>query len=209
MGIPRADRASCWVASSRAALTSYGRIPRSIRSRIRLVFAGTVAGALAVATSRAEAHDLGIPVPHLAAGHGIAFEPARRLVLFGATATAGISSESNVDAILFQASVYASSLRLESKIVAEGDFVWGTVLVGYRRYHRISRRLEWYGTFWLGGGASAQGLRGNEHVVSPTLAVSGDFGLRVASVLVVAAQGSYSAPLAAAPLGLTLQLGYP
>ncbi len=186
---------------------------RRVRKSGSRARAGLVIGillAVCLGSGRAAAH--AIPRLYVSVGPAAAIEPGRRLGLVGGSLVLGLGVDPEADALLVQGLFLSSTTDLDTKILPAGEFTWGAVLIGYRRFFPIfegSGGVRPYCTLWLGGGGAVQGLRGNEQLVSGSLVVSGDLGLRINTFVTVAVQGSYSAPLVAAPLGLVIQLGLP
>ena len=117
----------------------------------------------------------------------------------------GLGVDPEHDALVLEGTVLSTTFDLSAKVPPPDAFMWGAVLVRYRRYFApMSSALRHFTAVSFGGGVTLQGA-----VVLPSLAVAGQVGIRFFGIFSLAASGAYSAPFPAAPIGLTFQIGAP
>lgn len=163
--------------------------------------------AFVVAEREASAH--AVPRLYVSVGPVVAIEPARRLPLLGGSLVLGLGVDPERDAVLFRCTLLTSTTAIDRDPLPEGELAWAGGFVGYRSVFSRDGAVRPFATLWLGGAGTIQGLAGGRHSALPSLAVAGDLGLRLNDAVTIAIEGTYSAPVPAAPIAFVLQLGLP
>ena len=172
---------------------------------MRRALAATVVALVASLGFSRQAAAHSIPRPYVSLGPILAFEPARRLPLYGGSFAFGLGVDPEKDAILFGGLAVVSPFELSLKVPPADAFAWTSAVFAYRHYYpSLGHGVVPFTTFALGLGATFQGP-----TVLPSLATMGEAGLRFSPFVSLAITGAYVAPFPAAPVGITLQIGAP